>query len=120
MFEVSNDLRQRLITVRLSGFLTLPEVDDFFAEEQRQAQASGYRSNDFLLLVEAEGSVIQSQDIVTSIIEHIARAPLRARRVAVVREGTMTKLQTQRMLANRENASIFGERSDALNWLLAG
>lgn len=77
----------------------------------------GCGSGEFLLLVETEGATTQSQEVVAAFMDIIANSPLKARRIAVVRGSSLTRIQTQRMLMIRDDAALFAELSEAEAWL---
>jgi hypothetical protein len=114
--EIEPDIK--LIIVRLSGLMTVDEVERLREEEQSALVALGYRSGDYLLLVDTSGCVIQSQDVIAAFQAAIAAARLSASRVAVVRGPSLTLLQSQRILRSRENALIAADEAEARSWLM--
>ncbi|MET0366277.1 MAG: hypothetical protein ABW169_16660 [Sphingobium sp.] len=89
----------------------------FSVEEQALVRKMDCASGDYLLMVITEDAVIQSQDVVAKFIDIVSNSPLKARRVAVVRGASLTRMQTQRILSIRSNAAIFVERPEAEAWL---
>lgn len=118
MFAIEADPECKLITIRLSGLLTVEEVECLFHEEQAALVALGYRSGDYMLLVDTSGCLIQSQEVIAAFQAAIAAARLSAARVAVVRGQSLTLLQTQRILRARDNALIATTEAEARAWLM--
>lgn len=79
----------------------------------------GLQSGEFLVLVNTEGAVIQSQEVVSAFTDIVAHSPLKAKRIVVVRSSSLTRMQMQRILMIRGNAAIFAGLSEAEQWLLA-
>ncbi|WP_157082828.1 hypothetical protein [Sphingomonas asaccharolytica] len=118
MFAIEIDPECKLITIRLSGLLTVEEVERLLHQEQSAVVALGYRSGEYLLLVDASGCVIQSQEVIAAFQAAVAATRLSAARVAVVRGPSLTLLQTQRILRVRENAQIAATEVEARAWLM--
>jgi hypothetical protein len=120
MFRIELDAPNALVRATMWGFMDVAEVAEFSRQEQKAVMDMGYGSGEFLLLINTEGAVIQSQEVVTAFMDIVANSPLKAKRIAVVRGSSLTRMQTQRILMIRDNAAIFAEASEAEDWLLAG
>ena len=118
MFAIEIDPECKLITIRLSGLLTVEEVERLLHQEQSAVVALGYRSGEHLLLVDASGCVIQSQEVIAAFQAAVAATRLSAARVAVVCGPSLTLLQTQRILLVRENTRIDATEVEARAWLM--
>ena len=118
MFAIEIDPECKLITIRLSGLLTVEEVERLLHQEQSAVVALGYRSGEYLLLVDASGCVIQSQEVIAAFQAAVAATRLSAARVAVVCGPSLTLLQTQRILLVRENTRIDATEVEARAWLM--
>jgi len=118
MFAIETDPGCNLIIIRLSGLLTVEEVEQLIHQEQSAVAALGYRSDEYLLLVDASGCVIQSQEVIAAFQTAIAGTRLIAARIAVVRGPSLTFLQTQRILRVRDNAQIAATEVEARAWLM--
>jgi hypothetical protein len=100
-------------------FMDIGEVAEFSRSEQQAVTEAGLGSGEFLLLIDTEGAVIQSQEVVAAFLDIVANSPLKARRIAVVRGGSLTRMQTQRILMIREGATMFQTFAEAMQWLFA-
>ena len=118
MFAIEIDPECKLISIRLSGLLTVEEVERLHHQEQSAVAALGWRSGEYLLLVDASDCVIQPQEVVAAFQAAVAATRLSAARVAVVRGPSLTLLQTQRILRVRENARIAATEVEARAWLM--
>ena len=119
MFTIECDAKRALLFVRMWGFASVGEVEEFSRAEQKAIAAMGCRSGEFLLLIDAEAAVIQAQDVVAKFMEIIATSPRKARRIAVVRGMSLTRKQVQRILAMRSNTALFATIAEAEEWLFA-
>jgi hypothetical protein len=119
MFTIETDPARSLVRVRMAGFMSPDEVEDFSRAEQAAVAEMGLGSGEFLLLVDTVGAVIQSQETVAAFAGIVADSPLKARRIAVVRANTLTRMQTQRILMVREDTAIFSTLAEAEAWLFA-
>ncbi len=118
MITVDVEPSRKLLRTRMSGFLSVQEVEDFSRREQGLVESMGWKSGEFLLLVDTEGAVIQSQEVVAALQGIVLHSRYRAGRIAVVRRDALTRFQTERILGVRDNTAIFGSVEDALEWLL--
>ncbi|MDE1172835.1 MAG: hypothetical protein PW790_04005 [Parvibaculaceae bacterium] len=119
MFTMEVDEDQKLIRARMSGFMDPAEVLEFSQQEQQAVTDMGCNSGDFILLIDTDGAVIQSQETVAKFIEIMASSQLKARKIAVVRKSSLSRMQTQRILLIRDNAAIFPSVLEAEAWLLS-
>jgi hypothetical protein len=119
MFSIDYDATRALVRARMWGFMTPDEVIGFSRQEQQIVADMGCGSGEFLLLIDTDGAVIQSQEVVAGFMELVANSPLKARRIAVVRGSSLTRMQTQRILMIRDNAAIFATMPEAEEWLFA-
>lgn len=68
-------------------FMDIGEVAEFSPPEQQTVADAGLGSGDFLLLIDSEGAVVQSLEMVAAFMGFVANSALKARRIAVVRCG---------------------------------
>jgi hypothetical protein len=101
----------------MSGFLGIEEVVEFSRQEQAAVEQMGCGSGEFLLMVHTGDAVIQSQEVVAKLTDLVLNSPLKAKRIAVVRGGSLTRMQTSRILMVRENAAMFLGADEAEAWL---
>lgn len=118
MISVDVEPSRKLVRACMTGFLSIQEVEDFSLREQGLVEAMGWKSGEFLLLVDTEGAVIQSADVVAALQATVLKSRYKAGRIAVVRHDALTRFQTERILGVRDNAEIFRSAEDALEWLL--
>ncbi|MFT3967310.1 MAG: hypothetical protein QM690_15650 [Sphingobium sp.] len=117
MYSLRCEPERKLIVTEIHGFLTVGQVESFSVEEQQLARSMGCASGEYLLMVITEDAVIQSQEVVAKFMEIVSGSALKARRVAVVRGASLTRMQTQRILSGRKEAAIFVTRAEAEVWL---
>ena len=117
MIEVTFDPRRKLVRTVMGGLLSTTDVERFSREKQQAVGKMGVNSGEFLLLIETRGSVVQSQDVVAAFQNLLLNSPLRAKRIATVRAGALSTLQTRRIVAVRDDAQVFGTVEEAEAWL---
>lgn len=115
--SVISDRSRQLVRAALSGMLTLDDVESFYRREQQAVQEMGCRSGEFLLLVETSGNFVQSQEVMGAFQRLIAHSPVKAKRVAIVREGALSSMQTRRIAKAREAVEVFDTVEAAEAWL---
>ena len=102
----------------MGGLLTIEDVEHFSREEQDAVRKMGLGSGEFYLLVETRGDTVQSKEVVEAFKRLMLHSPLKAARIATVRSGVLTTLQTRRIAAVREGANVFASVAEAEAWLL--
>jgi len=117
MIEVTFDSQKKLVRAVMAGLLTTAEVERFSREKHQAVEAVGLKSGEFCLLVETRGSVVQSQEVVAAFQQLMLHSPLKAKRIATVRAGALTTLQTRRIATVRDDALVFPTVGDAEAWL---
>lgn len=118
MITVTTDPARKLVRARMSGMLTVAEVGIFEREEQAAVRAMGLGSNEYDLLVETEGNLIQTQDVMAAFGKMMLNVPLKARRIATVRDGVLTRMQSKRIAKLRDGTSeVFDSLAEAEAWL---
>lgn len=101
----------------MDGLLNVADVQQFSADEQAAISGMGLASGEFDLLVITMGSVVQTQDVMEAFADLMANSPLKARKIATVREGALTRMQSRRIGAVRSNYEVFGTVEEAEAWL---
>lgn len=119
MITISTEPQRRLVRAHMSGFLSVAEVHEFSRAEQRAVEQMGFQSGEFYLLIDTSEAVIQSQEVVAAFQELITGVRYKAKRIAVARKGSLTRLQTERILRIRENAAVFETLDAAETWLFS-
>lgn len=119
MFSLTSDQSRNLIVARMAGFMTVEEVEEFSRQEQSAVEAMGLGCGEFLLLINTDDAVIQSQEVVAAFKGIVTGSRFKARRIAVVRHDTITRMQTRRILEERADAAVFETMDEAQDWLLS-
>ena len=117
MIEVTTDPRRRLVCARMGTMLSVAEVEAFGHQEQAAVQAMGLGDGGFDLLVQTEGNLVQTQDVMEAFGRLLTDSPLKARRIATVRAGVLTRMQSRRIMNRRSRAEVFDSVADAEAWL---
>ena len=119
MIKVTTDPARQLIIAHMSGFLSTEEVDQYARDKDAAVAAMGWRSGEYLLLIDTAKDVIQPQEIVAA-FQHLAiNTRYKPRRIAVTRTGSLTRMQTNRILSVRDNTAVFDTVEAAEAWLFA-
>jgi hypothetical protein len=118
VIEVTTEPERMLVRARMGGLLTIADVERFSAEEQAAVREMGLGSGEFDLLVETLGSVVQTQEVMEAFANLMANSPLKARKIATVRHGALTSMQTRRIGNVRSNYEVFGTLEEADAWLM--
>jgi hypothetical protein len=117
MIVVTAEPEHRRIRACMGGMLTIAEVESFSVQEQTLVRSMGLKSGEFDLLVETEGNLVQTQEVVDALGELMLHSPLKARRIATVRAGVLTRMQSRRLSKLRSNSEVFENRAAAERWL---
>jgi hypothetical protein len=120
MITVTTEPRRKLIRAKMSGLLSLPEVQAFGEEEQAAVRSMGLQSGEFLLLVETHGETVQTQEVMFAFRELVTNSELKAKRIAIVRTGALAGIQSRRLADARSDYEVFTNTGDAEEWLFAG
>jgi hypothetical protein len=119
MISVTADTDRNLVIAKVVGFLSAGDIADYLRQKADAVARLGQGAGEYLLLFDTSEAVIQSQDIVSAFQDLVATDPLRARRIAVAFDGSLTRRQAERVLETRDTASVFATRQEAEAWLLA-
>ena len=119
MIKVTMDPARRLVMAHMSGFLSPGEVDKFSRDKDVAVEAMRLRSGEYFLLIDTAEAVIQPQEIVAAFQHLVANSRYKARRIAVARKSSLTRIQTTRILNIRDDAAVFDNIEDAERWLFA-
>jgi hypothetical protein len=117
MFHFGYDPRTGILTVRVEGSWTLPEVERYGREAGVQFAQARKQAGSLRLLVDLKATVVLSQ----SVIEPLAKAGMQysrpSDRVALVVNSTLMKLQMKRMIGDAPTP-VFLSIDEAKSWLL--
>lgn len=119
MITVTTEPARKLVRARMVGLLTVEEVHAFSREEQAAVKAMGLGSGEFLLLVETGGHAVQTQEVMAAFRDLMLHSPLKAKRIATVRAGALSRLQQRRVNETRADTEVFGTVEEAEAWLFA-
>ena len=117
MIRVTADPARRRINVVMGDMLTVEEIRAFSDEEQAAARGMGLASGEFDLLIVTIGNHVQTQVAMNEFKRLLMESPLKARRIATVRDGVLTRMQTKRISSVRANAEVFDSIGEAEAWL---
>jgi hypothetical protein len=78
----------------------------------------GWRTGEYLLLVDSLAGSVQSQSVIEAFQAGIAISTLRARKIAVVSTSSLARMQTKRIITGKI-AAMFMDRAEAERWLFA-
>ena len=118
MFTSATDEARKLMTVTMAGFLTPEDATSCAVQVQTSAAAMGWRTGEFLLLVDSLESSVQAQPVIEAFQAGIAASSLRARKIAVLSTSSLARMQTKRIVSGKV-AAMFETRADAEEWLFA-
>lgn len=116
MIQVKSLPFRQLIIAELSGFLSVKDVQDFERQKAAAVRDMGLSSGQFDIMVDTVNCSIQPQDVIAAFRNMVVNTTCRARRVALIRAGSLAGAQAQRALA-RENVVLVDSRTEALDWL---
>lgn len=119
MITVSADPARKAVIAHMSGFLTTEDVESFARKEQEAVESMGLGSGQFYLLIDTSEAIIQPQDVVAAFQHLVQNAVYKAARIAVARHGSLTKMQTERILRVRGDAAVFETLAEAEEWLFS-
>ena len=104
-----------LIITTLEGFFSLAQVAVYADAAERLIRQCSIAHGTYRILIDISGCAIQSQDVTAAFGRHVARVP-RSRRVAVVTQSPMIRMQIRRIVGRAELA-VFADGEDARSWL---
>ncbi|WP_156851964.1 hypothetical protein [Novosphingopyxis baekryungensis] len=119
MITVSVDHARKTVIARMSGFLSTEDVEAFARKEQEAVESMDLGSGQFYLLIDTAEAIIQPQDVVAAFQHLVQNAVYKAARIAVARHGSLTKMQTERILRVRGDAAMFETLAEAEEWLFS-
>ncbi|MEG3086623.1 hypothetical protein [Sphingomonas sp. PB4P5] len=116
MFAVAADPVSAVVHIHLSGFFDHAEVACFWREEQEVARAAQARHGTYDLLIETAGGMAQGQDVLAAFHRVIVESPVKARRIVIVSESALLRLQIRRVLAS-DTLQVVETLAEAEAWL---
>ena len=119
MHTITTDLDTGIIEVEASGFWTVPHVEGFLRDLEREARRVLATGKRHMLLGNFSQSAIQPQEVVAMLQRVALTIPLKSRKVALFTDGKLARLQVKRIVAVRDDMAVFDDRTSAMTWLLA-
>lgn len=119
MHTITTDLDTGIIEVEASGFWTIPHVEGFLRDLDREARRVLATGKRHMLLGNFSRSAIQPQEVVAMLQRVALTIPLKSRKVALFTDGKLARLQVKRIVAVRDDMAVFDDRTSAMTWLLA-
>ena len=117
VIKVSAEPERKRVRAIMGGLLTVADVERFSAEEQAAVREMGLGSGEFDLLVETLSNVVQTLEVMEAFAKLLGDSPLKARKIATVRHGALTRMQSRRLAHVRSNYEVFGSVEEAEAWL---
>ena len=117
MIDVTFNSDRKLVRAVMGGLLTISDVDRFSREKEAAVRSMGLASGEFFLLVETRCNVVQSKEVVAAFQDLMLHSPLKAKRIATVRAGALSTIQSRRITGGRQSAQVFQRLEDAQAWL---
>ncbi len=118
MHTITTDLDTGIIEVEASGFWTIPHVEGFLRDLDREARRVLATGKRHMLLGNFSRSAIQPQEVVAMLQRVALTIPLKSRKVALFTDGKLARLQVKRIVAVRDDMAVFDDRASAMTWLL--
>jgi hypothetical protein len=116
MYKISVDRDRNLVRAELGGFFIVAEVQAFAREEQAAVESLGCIPGQHRVLIDASQCVLQAQDVVTAFAQMVSASPVQARRIAVVAQGSLYRMQTRRIL-DTDRSAMFETSAEAEAWI---
>ncbi len=118
MHTITTDLETSIIEVEASGFWTVPHVEGFLRDLEREARRVLATGKRHMLLGNFSQSAIQPQEVVAMLQRVALTIPLKSRKVALFTDGKLARLQVKRIVAVRDDMAVFDDRTSAMAWLM--
>ena len=119
-YLIDTDPRKNFMRLTFSGYMDSATMDTFEDELSvafARMQKAGGRPGDYLLLVDARASSVQSREITERFQANIARYSSLSRRTAMLMSvSPLEMMQAKRVVAG-DTTGFFVSEDDALAWL---
>jgi hypothetical protein len=115
MFKITTEPKRWLVRLKFSGHLTLAEVSEFYRQQEAAIRTMGCPLGLHVVLIDATECPLQLQEIVGAFQGAMA-SPRRAKRVAMVTGGSLSRMQARRLL-QRDEVAKFATVDEAEEWL---
>jgi hypothetical protein len=108
---------RKQVCLTISGFWNADTLGDFSVALFGAIKALGCGPGEHTLCCDVSNAAIQPQDIVTGFQKLIAGGPTHARKLALWTSRPLSRMQSRRLLAVRDNIAVFDNEAAALSWL---
>ncbi len=117
-FSIRVEPLRDLVCIRMSGFFSLADIEDFLVAREEAHAALRCGPNQHLTLNDVSEMKIQSQEIVSAFQAMLSAPEQRSRRLAFIARSTLARGQLMRAAAGRD-VRCFDDVASAQAWLLA-
>lgn len=117
MYKITIDIPRNYVEVHLGGLLTVEETAAYIAELRHANVTKGMRAA-YGMVIEVTKCVIQSQDMLRAMGEHMASMP-KARAISVVTGSSLARMQIRRLFT-QTYARITATLDEGRAWVLLG
>ncbi|MEG3178199.1 hypothetical protein U1872_18305 [Sphingomonas sp. RB3P16] len=108
---------RNLVCLTISGFWNEAMVDSFAIALREAIGALGREPGEHRLCCDVSFAAIQSQDVIKRFQALIAAGPTHAHKLALWTSRPLSRMQSRRLLAVRDNIAVFDAEEEALRWL---
>jgi hypothetical protein len=116
-FSIRVEPLRDLVRIRMSGFFTLADIEDFLVAREEAHAALRCGRNRHLTLNDVSEMKIQAQEIVSAFQGMLSAPEHRSRRLAFIARSTLARGQLLRATAGRD-VRCFDDLTGAEAWLL--
>lgn len=116
-FSIRVEPLRDLVRIRMAGFFTLADIEDFLVARAEAHAALRCGANHHVTLNDVSEMKIQSQEIVAAFQAMLSAPDHRSRRLAFVARSTLARGQLLRAAAGRD-VRCFDDVDSAEAWLL--
>lgn len=110
---------RKLVCLTISGFWNAETIGNFAVDLFEAIGALHCAPGEHTLCCDVSNAAIQAQDIVSAFQRLIAEGPTRARKLALWTNRPLSRMQSRRLMAVRDNIAVFDNAGDARRWLAA-
>jgi hypothetical protein len=105
------------VRYELGGFFDEPSLAALRAERAAKLPLLRTAPNQHVTLCDVSRCAIQSQDAIAALRVILAEPEWRARRVAMVVDGALARMQVRRLVENMPHVQCFDDTASAEAWL---
>jgi hypothetical protein len=116
MYKIEIDFPQRLIDLKIWGFWSDQDFEDFAVDMQRAAHQVGHGQNNYICLCDATELKVMHQPLAERYANFLTAPGIAARQSAVIAESPLLIMQIRRVTADM-NVAVFQSMDEARAWL---